>query len=155
MAPLRLVGRRDRVVMRLQSLLFAALVLGPAACSPRASPSPTATFAAPMPTETKAPPGSAEVSIDCGSLGTDSCHTAVAVALRALQGACRSPGLCGPALTLRIESPSAARTCPPSGGPGPDSHICEVIAVVTTTKGEVLVGLEPTDGGWIWSGDIR
>lgn len=159
MAPINFVRRRDRVAMRLQGLLVVGLAVGLAACSPNANPSssvsPVAGSAAPTLTETAAPPTSPEVSIDCGSLGTDSCHIAVTVALGALPGACRSPGRCGPALALRIESPAPGRTCPPSGGPGPDSHICEVIAVVTTTNGDVLVGLEPTDGGWIWSGEIR
>lgn len=145
--------------MRVRRLLLVALGLGLVACSPSVTPtavlSPLGSPVPPQASEFAAPTATRELSIACGPLGSGSCDQAVTVALSALSGACRPAGLCGPALAVMIASPSAERTCPPSGGPGPGLHICEVIAVVTTTKGDVLVGLEPTDGGWIWSEEIR
>jgi len=144
--------------MKPSILLFAVLGLGIAACSMNVSPPPSASPptapSAPASTASHIPLASPAISIACGPLESGSCATAVAVALKALPGACRQAGLCGPALAVRIESPPAAQTCPPSGGPGPGLHICEVIALVTTTKGDVLLGLEQTDGGWIWTEEM-
>ena len=87
-------------------------------------------------------------AVACGPLAADHCAKAVTVAEGTF------PASHQPFISVRIESPTPTRTCPPSGGPS-GSHICGVIATVTTVDTAVAVGLVPTDGGWVWSGLIR
>ena len=86
--------------------------------------------------------------MSCGPIAQASCEQAVQVAEGTL-GAGHPP-----VLSVEIEAPSAQMTCPPSGGL-PGSHVCGVIAIVTTTAGATTVGLVESAGGWMWSSLIR
>jgi hypothetical protein len=89
------------------------------------------------------------IMIVCGPLPPDLCDKAVAVAEGTF------PATHQPFISVRIQSPSTLTPCPPSGGPTPGSHICDVIVTVTTTGGRVIVGLIRSGVGWIWSNLIR
>jgi hypothetical protein len=93
-------------------------------------------------------PSPSPSNVDCGPLAADDCAAAVQVAKAAL--------VAGVVPTsIRVASPTPDHTCPPSGGL-PGSHACEVIAVVSTTDGNVDVGLvRTTSGGWVDGVSIR
>jgi hypothetical protein len=121
-----------------------------AACTSNPSPLPVV----PTAPSSAAPSPSPGISVDCGPLAPDDCTKAVAVAEATFRTG--HP----PFSAVRIASPSALETCPPSGGPlyvppsgGPalNQHICEVIVTVTTAAGDVAVGLIRSGNGWIWS----
>jgi hypothetical protein len=97
------------------------------------------------------------IAVDCGPLAPDDCRNAVAVAEVTI------PLSRQPVVSVRIASPSALETCPPSGGPayvppsgGPVSapHFCEVIVTVTTPTGHMAVGLLRNGNGWIRAGAV-
>jgi hypothetical protein len=80
-------------------------------------------------------------NVDCGPLAADDCAAAVEVAKARLAA--------GVPTSIRVASPTPDHTCPPSGG-RPGSHACAVIVVVSTTDGDVDVGLvRTTSGGWV------
>lgn len=111
-----------------------------AACTSSPSPQPV--------TPTATPESSPTTTIDCGPLAPDLCTGAVTVAEGSF------PATHQPFISVQIESPTPTMTCPPSGGP-PGSHLCGVIATVTTADGAVAAGLVRTDDGWVWSNLIR
>lgn len=119
----------------LRALMLAIVLVG--CTNPTGSPSPAAS----------AGPGSSP-SVDCGPLSGDSCSNAVVAALTAFTDA--SPAFSA----IRIVTPSALMTCPPSGGLA-GSAICDVLVVFTIPEGEVAVALVRTSGGWIRSDLIR
>ena len=84
----------------------------------------------------------------CGPLTQDDCQAAIAVAETALLAQEQ------PFTSIRIEAPTALMTCPPSGGLF-GSHLCQVVAIASTTHGDVAVGLVRSTTGWIWSAEIR
>ena len=94
------------------------------------------------------PQPSAASAIECGPLAADLCVAAVTVAEGTF------PASHPPITSVRIEAPTPANTCPPSGGRS-GAHVCAVLATVTTVDGEVVVGLVRTDGGWLWSNLVR
>ena len=133
---------------------FPASACGTPTATPHPCPSPATTARVLIDARTGAflradvPAPLPTTSIDCGPLGAASCQQAVTVAVSI-------PQVSGsPIRDVRIVSPSAQQTCPPSGGP-PGAHVCGVIAVVTTTSGTTTVGLAQSDAGWIWSSLIR
>ena len=105
---------------------------------------PWAAGACQLETQPVGPTPSPAVSVFCGPLDAALCEKAVAVAEGTLPAG--APRI----VAVRIEAPSALMTCPPSGGP-PLSHSCGVMAIVTTTAGDVVVGLVRSGDGWIWS----
>lgn len=93
-------------------------------------------------------PSSTPSNVECGPLATNECAAAIAVAKAALAAGVVPT-------SIRVASPTPDHTCPPSGGPV-DSHACEVIVVVSTTGGNVDVGLlRTTSGGWTDGATIR
>jgi hypothetical protein len=136
---------------RLVLLLTVAL----AACSSSPSPTPTATTAVPAPTPivsangagaSAAPSASPAIGVDCGPLSGDDCTLAVAVG---------EPYFNGSIISIRIMSPSATATCSPGGGSYPGTSGCDVIAIVTTTSGEISLSLIRNGTNWLWTGAIR
>lgn len=119
----------------LRAIMLAVVLVG--CTNPTDSPSPAVSAA----------PGSSP-SVDCGPLSGDSCSKAVVAAATSFTDA--SPAI----LAIRIVTPSALMTCPPSGGLA-GSAICEVLVVFTSADGEVAVALVRTSGGWIRSDLIR
>ena len=100
-----------------------------------------------LPPAASAGPGSSP-SVDCGPLAGDSCSKAVVAAVTTFTEASLAIS------AIRIVTPSALMTCPPSGGPA-GSAICDVLVVFTIPEGEVAVALVRTSGGWIRSDLIR
>jgi hypothetical protein len=134
-------------------LLMLAVLPLIAACTSNPSPLPVV----PSALSSAAPSSSPGIFVDCGPLAQDDCTKAVAVAEGTF------PTGHPPFSAVRIANPSAVETCPPSGGPlyvppsgGPPSnqHSCAVIATVTTSNGDVAVGLIRFGDGWIWSAMI-
>jgi len=130
-------------------LLMLAILTLIAACASNPSLPPVV----PTAPSSAAPSSSPGISVDCGPLGPDDCTKAVAAAEATFRTGHPSFS------AVRIASPSALETCPPSGGPlyvppsGPaiNPHICGVIVTVTTAAGDVAVGLIPSGSDWIWS----
>jgi hypothetical protein len=123
------------------------------ACTSNPSPLPVV----PTALASIAPSSSPGIAVDCGPLVPDDCTKAVAIAEGTF------PASHQPFVSVRIASPTALETCPPSGGPlfvppsgGPPSnqHLCEVIVTVTTAAGDVAVGLLRNGNGWIWAATI-
>lgn len=112
---------------RVGVLVLATFVV---ACSQPPSPAPSST-------------------VDCGPLDAQPCQQAVGVTLKSL------PAGHEPVTSIRIVEPSAVMSCPPSGGPGPDPHVCTVIAVVVTVNGQTDIGLiRGGPDGWVWAQTI-
>ena len=99
------------------------------------------------PTETlrRTPASTGAVEVDCGPVEVDLCAKAVAVAEGTF------PPNHRPFIAVRIEAPTALKTCPPSGGPMPGLHVCAVIVTVTTGDGPVDVGLLRSGDTWVWA----
>ena len=87
--------------------------------------------------------------VDCGPLPPLDCTAAMDVVAKGAVAA-------GVTLTsLRIASPTPDHTCPPSGGLA-GSHECAVIVIVSTTDGNLEIGLlRNGSGGWIDAATIR